>query len=305
MLFLLAGNAAATIVLALAGYFVVRRMLDPLRVLSDHMDRDEGPDLIPDQDMPAGANEFGRLFQTYNALVRAERDRQEAARRLAEEERLVSLGRLASAWHEINNPLGGLLNALDTLKRHGERPGVTERSLALLERGLVGIREIVRAMIKTYRPEVDGALLSEADLEDLRLLITPEVRRQDQSLHWTIQSGAFDAAQIPSAPVRQAVLNLLLNASAAAGTGGDVRLVVSRNDTALAIAVGNSGESMPSAARNALETGGGEITGGGVGLRVILDRTRSVGGTVRVESGPAGTCVTLAIPLLLTAGRAA
>ena len=80
---------------------------------------------------------------------------------------------------------------------------------------------------------------------------------------------------------------------------------MSRNDTVLAIAVGNSGESMPPAARNALETGSGEVTGGGVGLRVIVDRARSVGGTVRVESDPAGTCVTLAIPLLLTAGKAA
>jgi signal transduction histidine kinase len=61
----------------------------------------------------------------------------------------------------------------------------------------------------------------------------------------------------------------------------------------------------PPAARKALETGSGEVTGGGVGLRVIVDRTRSVGGTVRVESDPAGTSVTLAIPLLLTAGRAA
>ena len=306
MLFLLAGNAAATAVVALAGYFAVLRMLRPLRVLSDHMDRDDGPDLIPEADMPAGANEFARLFRTYNALVRSERDRQEAARHLAEEERLVSLGRLASGVaHEINNPLGGLLNALDTLKRHGDRPGVTERSIALLERGLLGIRDIVRAMIETYRPGSTGSTLSDADVEDLRLLIAPEIRRQDQTLQWTVNPGACDAADVPAAPVRQAVLNLLLNASAAAGRGGAVRLMVSQGDEALVIAVGNSGQAMPAAARHVLETGKGELDGGGVGLRVVADRTRALGGAVRIETKPDATCVTLSIPLVPTAERAA
>jgi hypothetical protein len=38
---------------------------------------------------------------------------------------------------------------VDTLKRHGHRPGVSERSIALLERGLLGIRDAVRAMLAT------------------------------------------------------------------------------------------------------------------------------------------------------------
>lgn len=56
--------------------------------------------------------EFAQLFKSYNSLVRSIRDREELSRRLAEEKRLSSLGRLASALaHEINNPLGGLFNA--------------------------------------------------------------------------------------------------------------------------------------------------------------------------------------------------
>ena len=46
--------------------------------------------------------------------------------------------------HEINNPLGGLFNAVDTLKQHGDRPDVRRRTLDLIERGLKGIRDVVR-----------------------------------------------------------------------------------------------------------------------------------------------------------------
>ena len=297
MLYLLAGNAAATVLLALAGYLVVRRMLRPVTVLSEHMGREGGPDVIPANEIPVGANEFARLFRQYNTLVEAERERQLAARRLADQERLVSLGRLASGVaHEINNPLGGLLNALDTLKQHGNRPGVTERSLALLERGLLGIRDVVRAMLETHRPDTSGAALSEADLDDLRLLVGPEIRRQGQTLNWTVQPHAFESSMVASAPVRQAVLNLLLNASAAAGPGGTVRFAVQAAERSLAISVANEGARLPEAGRHLLETGEGELAGGGVGLRVVTDATRAVGGMIRVEADEKETCITLIFP---------
>ena len=47
--------------------------------------------------------------------------------------------------HEVNNPLGGLFNALDTLRRHGDDASVREATLSLLERGLTHIRNVVRS----------------------------------------------------------------------------------------------------------------------------------------------------------------
>ena len=67
--------------------------------------------------IPSAGTETGRLFRGFNRMARAVAEREALVARLADEERLASLGRLASGMaHEINNPLGGLFNAIDTLK---------------------------------------------------------------------------------------------------------------------------------------------------------------------------------------------
>jgi signal transduction histidine kinase len=285
IVYLILGNGVATLVLAVAGYLVVRRMLRPIGVLAEHMSTDpgRGPAPIPADRFPRGVNEFAQLFEKYNQLVRAERERKEAAQRLADQERLVSLGRLASSVaHEINNPLGGLLNALDTLKRHGDRPGVAERSIALLERGLLGIRDVVRAMLETYRAEHGDHPLTHADLDDLRLLVGPEIQRRRQTLNWSVDLGGDRIEALKSGPVRQICLNLLLNASAAAGPGGQVTFAATAGIGRLRLTVEDTGPGLPPEAVAGLKGCPG-ATLGGLGLRVVSERVAALCGSVEVR----------------------
>ncbi|MEP9386762.1 HAMP domain-containing sensor histidine kinase [Mesorhizobium sp. KR9-304] len=301
---LLVTNAILAAVFALGGFLLVRRMIEPMRVLEDHMRAAANgvAEPIPSADFPARGGEVASLFSGYNALVHAERERSNFAMQLAEEEKLASLGRLASGMaHEINNPLGGLFNAIDTLKTHGATPGVRDTSIDLIERGLHGIREVVEAALATYRPERSARPLSAQDLEDARVLMKPELRRRRQRLDWQVDWPADTAATIPGGPVRQAVLNLLLNASAATPEGGEIGLKVERTADRLKLTVSDQGPGMPNDSICMLteaDPGPAVSAGRGLGLWMVRRMVDACGGKTTVDTDRAtGSVVTLILPI--------
>jgi len=247
---LLIGNSAATLVLALLGYLVMRRLLMPVTLVIRRMrDTVNSPEPFPESDFPSGDSEMVQLVRTYNAMAEAIDAKAEADRRLAERERFVSLGRLSSSLaHEINNPLGGLLNAADTLKTYADRPEVVRESADLLIRGLGHLRDVARATLDQNRLDRSGAMLAVEDFDDLRLLIQPEVSRQMQTLDWGIDTDPGTLAEFASAPVRQIALNLLLNATDAAEKGGQVGLLISANEAALHLEVSDTGPGLSKSA---------------------------------------------------------
>ncbi|ULB12470.1 ArxS, sensor/HAMP domain-containing histidine kinase (plasmid) [Cereibacter azotoformans] len=287
---LVLGNAAATLILAVAGYLVVRRALRPVSRLAAQMaDASGAPQPIDEAAIPEGESEVARLYRTYNRMVRAVEERNAAERRLADRERFVSLGRLAGTLaHEINNPLGGLLNAVDTLRAYPERPAVVAGSAELLDRGLRHLRDVVRATLDTHRDPRGAAPLGLTDFEDLRMLIRPEVARQGQRLDWQVAAPEDCLARLPAGPVRQIALNLLLNASAAAGPGGRLGLSVRATDEALDLRIRDSGPGLPDSLRPRLLSDDPVEPGGGVGLRLVRDLVRSLGGQVSVGQSPEG-----------------
>jgi signal transduction histidine kinase len=295
-------NTLITLLMVVVGYLSIRRLLRPVHVLTRHFRRGVSGPMPPlsESELEPERSEFGRLFRHYNDMVRAWNEREAIAVRLAEEERLASLGRLASGMaHEINNPLGGLFNAIETLKRHGGQTGVRERAISLLERGLVGIRDVVRSALVTYRADTTNRALKPADIDDLRLLIEPEIDRRGLELDWSNELPRD--VPVAAGAIRQAVLNILLNACQASPLGGRVRLRASHTNDTLVILVADQGAGLDSDRVRYLEDRelvvaprSGES---GLGLWIIRRLIAEAAGSIRVESlDERGTQITIAIP---------
>lgn len=296
-LYLLLGNGFGTLLLSLAGYFLAARILHPLDVLSAAMNSGSGTlRPIPEAEIPRSDPEFSKLFTTFNAMADAVEARSEAERRLAERERFVSLGRLSSSLaHEINNPLGGLLNATDTLGKFSDRPEVVRQTADLLQRGLAHLREVSRAILDENRLDRSGLPLKSEDFEDLKLLFEPEAHRSGQSIRWDIPTGQDFGP--PAAPIRQVALNLLLNASAAAGPKG--QLVVQAKSTAgrFALTVQDNGPGLTDGDLDRLTSEKPLPPGGGVGLRIVHDIVAALSGRIAHERIDGVTRITVEVPL--------
>ncbi len=298
-MWLLFGNAAATALLAFGGWLAVARILRPVGTLVRAMDDSKGaPRPIAEADIPRGDPGLSRLINTYNRMTTAVESRAEAERRLAERERFVSLGRLSSSLaHEVNNPLGGLLNATDTILSYSDRPEVVRQSAELMQRGLTHLRDVTRAILDQNRLDRVGQVLRPEDLEDLRLLFEPEAASRAQALRWQVEAGPAALARLPAAPVRQVVLNLLLNAGAAAGHGGAVGLAVAAQPDRLCFEITDSGPGLGQADLDRLLASGPLPPGGGVGLRLVHDLVAELGGDIRHERRPGRTHVRVSLPI--------
>ncbi len=300
---LLAVNGGLIVLFAAVGYAVVGRLLRPLGILDEYVERVRAGAVepIPRRFIAEERNEFGRLFHRFNAMARAVAEREALATRLADEEKLALLGRLASGMaHEVNNPLGGMLTAVDTLKRHGSDDAVRQRSAALLERGLRGIGNVVRAALVAYKEPVGAAEMSPEDLDDLRYLIAHEAQRRHITLAW--ENRLAGPMAVDGAAVRQMALNLLLNACRASPPGATVTMTADASDDGVRVTIRDEGPGIPAEMAGLLRskaTAPLPQGGRGLGLWTVARLLDRVGGEVEVGVGAeGGTTVTLSIPFL-------
>lgn len=300
---LLATNALLTIGLAALAYWIIRRMLSPLGLLTRHISQTVVGPLQPIALHGAGDpdNEFARLFRRYNSLIEALAEREELARQLANEERVASLGRLASGMaHEINNPLGGLFNAIDTLKTHGGKPAVRKAALDLIERGLRGIRDVVRTTLVTYRADPDQRELTAADFDDMRHLVRPGIERKAIVLQW--RNDLVEDLPLPASGLRQILLNLLINAVAAAPPESRISVTIARDVRFLVLTVEDGGSGLSAAAVDLLcgRTARPFSTGTGAGLGLWVSRRLAIELAGEIETGRSvlgGALVRVVIPI--------
>jgi two-component system, OmpR family, sensor kinase len=300
----LAGLAAAI------GFLIVRRMILPVRLLTERLQRAQGGDFerVSPELFPAASNEYGQLLRGYNDLIDAISEREALAAALAQRERESVLGRLAATVaHEVRNPLGGMATALNTVRKFGDDPDIRAKSLDLVERGLWSIGEVVNSVLAFHRLPSDNRRLTLSDLNDLRILIEPEVARRGLQLTW--HCCIPETVDVAATETRQIALNLLLNACEASPFGGEVGFRTwaegLHRDTGpreLVLEVLDCGKGLPesiSAALTKAIVADSKDPSRGLGIRVVRDLVRGLGGRIvaTTPSGDHGSRIIVRLPL--------
>lgn len=280
------GALTGLLVLALLlpiNWYWGRRMAGPLVDLARSIDSvSEGvPHTPPPADYPY-RDELGRLFDAYGLMVRTLQDKNRLEKEMIRSERLAAIGRLsAGVAHEINNPLGGMLVALDNFKRRGGHDERTLKTVAMIERGLSQIRDTVGAML--VEAKVKSRDFGPQDLDDLITLLAAEARKRKVTVD--IDSNLSEEVPLPATLLRQILMNLLLNAIQASDPSAEVRCTVRHADGTIIVETFNTGRPIPEEVMSHLfePFATGKENGSGLGLWVTYQIVSQLGGQVVAE----------------------
>lgn len=292
----LIGAGLAVALLVPAGWWIGRRMTRPVARIIQVIERiGRADNAVLRADVPRTADpELGRISDAVDQLIAEMQVRQKAEQRALSAERMAAVGRMTAAVaHEINNPLGGLLTATQTLRVHGASEDTRRSALDLLQRGLNQIRTTVAALLPQAR--IEDRPLEISDLDDVITLAQPACARRSVQLSGSTEVES--AMRVPSAAMRQVMLNLLLNAIKAAGDHGTVQALLRTDADAVRFVVTNSGERLlPSALERSIVDESGDDPHG-FGLWICREiATQYAGGFALDQTYAQGTRLEFWIP---------
>jgi len=223
-------------------------------------------------------------------------------RRLVLTDRLAAMGTLAAGIaHEINNPVGGMLNAVAALRRKDDLPERSRRYLGLVEDGLARIRDLVQRVLRFSpgRSHLEQVQIREV-LEDAARFVRHRLQEARVQLDLEVEPSL--SLRADRAALGQVFLNLLLNAVHA--MEGEIRRIevhASKEDRMVLIRVRDTGRGMTAEERgqafNLFYTTREAGSGTGLGLSIVHQIITEHGGSVAIESAPgAGTEIQVRLP---------
>lgn len=223
--------------------------------------------------------------------------REETRERLVQSERLAAIGRLAAQiTHEIRNPLSSVALNIDLLGDDVSSlpPARQEEAAAILK--AVGdevdrLTQITEGYLRFARLPAPSQVPGDVGdvLADLAAFSQGEAASKGVMVELAVDDQlppiAFDGARL-----RQALLNLLLNAFEAAQKGGTVRLKAMATKTGARLSVEDTGPGVPEDIREQLFEPFFTTKENGTGLGLTLTRevVMEHGGELHVDKSPLG-----------------
>jgi signal transduction histidine kinase len=239
-----------------------------------------------------------------DSLNQARKELERTHAHMVQTEKMAAMGKLAAGLaHEINNPLGGVLTCLETLRQNFQDEQVRTKYLDLIHSGLERIRRTVKQLLnfgkqRSFQLEpTDINALMNRTLE----VTSHQLSSNNISLHKDLDQG-FSKIMVDPHQLLQVFVNLILNAIAAMPEGGDLWIKTGQENGKVRVAIRDNGCGIPEENIDRIfdpffstkETGQGT----GLGLSVSYGIIHDHGGKIEVKSE---TCVgsefTIILPL--------
>lgn len=236
------------------------------------------------------------LFFIFRALERYERGMRSAAA-------LATAGQLAAVVaHEVRNPLAALQSRAERVQEEIRSGTGGEELIHLLDAIPIEVRRLSRILtnylsLARMREGTGISQIREVLGETLEL-VEQDLDRNGVRAEVLCEDGDLKA-RIDAGPLRQALLNLLLNAREAMPEGGMVRIRASADGAWVRIDVQDTGRGMDERTRKRIfepffTT---RSSGSGLGLAVVDSVVRSVRGRISIRSQVGeGTIFTIWLP---------
>jgi PAS domain S-box-containing protein len=224
--------------------------------------------------------------------------------RIRNSEKLASVGRLAAGVaHEINNPLGGILNCLYNLRKGTLSPSRQEEYRVSMEDGVRRVQTIVRQLLDfSQQHEPEFALTDINHVVDRVLVLTTHLFAPNRIRLETGFGQGLPNVTLDRHMIEQVLMNLVLNAVQAMKDGGGLTIRTSVVEGVCLIEVRDTGSGIPPAILprifDPFFTTKSEGEGTGLGLSVSLGIVERHGGKILVDSEVGrGTTFTLCLPV--------
>ncbi|MGH9324055.1 MAG: ATP-binding protein [Vicinamibacteria bacterium] len=213
---------------ALGSVFLANRISRPLESLVEGTIRVARGDLSPRIEIPSG-DEIGELASNFNRMTEEilddRRKLEEASRKLMDAEKLATIGRLATALaHEIRNPLTAVKLNIQKIAQHPALGSIEQEQLGIAESGIQQVEKLVKDILSYARaPKLAKSRFQIENLleEALRFVEEPI---EEKEIEVSTSFNELPAIDVDGDQLRQAFLNILLNATEAVSHGGRIEV---------------------------------------------------------------------------------